>query len=404
MSGTTSVPQPTFGANGFLVPAESAILAGVQADWNAAFGGNLNPALNTPAGQVESSQAACIANAYALFLYYSTQSDPAYAQGRMQDGIARIYFLSRNPAQPTTVQALCTGLTNTPIPTGALATAQDGNQYICTGGGTIPASGNITLPFACVTTGPIACPANSLTTIYRAVPGWDSITNVAAGVVGNVVESTAAFEQRRGLSVALNSRNTLAAILAAVLAVPNVLDARAVENPLPTAATIGGVSVAQNSMFIVVAGGAAQDIANAIWSKKAPGCGYNGNTTLTVIDNNPAYSAPYPSYAVTFQTPLALPIFFAVQIVNSTTIPANGTAMIQAAILAAFAGADGGSRARIGATIYASRYYGGVAGLGAWAEIISLQIGTASGNANTVTVNLNQVPVTSAANIAVTFV
>ncbi len=56
----------------------------------------------------------------------------------MQDAIARIYFLERNPAEPTTVQALCTGLAGVEIPVGALAVAEDGNQYICTQAGTIP--------------------------------------------------------------------------------------------------------------------------------------------------------------------------------------------------------------------------------------------------------------------------
>lgn len=404
MSSSTSVPTPTFGPTGFIMPAESAILAGVQADYNAAFGGNLDPGLSTPQGQLASSTAAIIADNYATFLYYSTQSDPAFAQGRMQDGIARIYFLTRNPAQPTSVQALCTGLVNTPIPTGALAKATDGNLYSCTAGGTIPISGNITLPFACVTTGPIACPAGSLSTIYRTVPGWDVITNVADGVVGNDVETAAAFEYRRGLSVALNSVGTLAAILAAVLAVPNVLDAYATENPSASSATIGGVSVAAHSLYVAVAGGDPQAVAQAIWTKKAPGAGYTGNTTRTVTDSNSGYSLPYPTYSVTFQTPAALPIFFAVSIANNLNVPSTATASIQAAILAAFAGADGGPRARIGATIYASRFYSGIAALGPWAEIISLQIGTSSGNANTVTVNINQVPVTSAGNITVTLV
>jgi len=55
---TTNVPAPTFGPTGFVAPAESAILAGRQADFNQAFGGNLNPALNTSQGQLEQSDTA----------------------------------------------------------------------------------------------------------------------------------------------------------------------------------------------------------------------------------------------------------------------------------------------------------------------------------------------------------
>src|SRR5580693_2259582 len=98
---TTNVPPITFGPTGFQAPADSDILAGVQADIDAAFGGGLNPGLSTPQGQLASSQAAIISEANATFLYQANQVDPSYASGRMQDAIGRIYFLQRNPALPT---------------------------------------------------------------------------------------------------------------------------------------------------------------------------------------------------------------------------------------------------------------------------------------------------------------
>ena len=147
---TTAVPQLTFTDNGFVAPAESAILVGVLSDFNSAFGGNLNPALNTPQGQLASSETAIIGDNYdeQALLYNSV--DPAYASGRMQDAIGRIYFLTRNPALPTTVQCTLTGLVNTIIPFGAIAQAQDGNLYVNTGTVTIPSGGSVTATFECV--------------------------------------------------------------------------------------------------------------------------------------------------------------------------------------------------------------------------------------------------------------
>jgi hypothetical protein len=167
MSGTTSVPAPTFGDAGFQVPTERAILDGVLADMSAAFGGNLNEDLSTPQGQLASSLAAIIGDCFSQFLFYTNQVDPAYASGRMQDAIARIYFLTRKPALATTVQATCTGLPGVQIPTGAMVQATDGNLYTCSSGGTIAASGSISLPFVGTKTGPISCPATTLNAIYR---------------------------------------------------------------------------------------------------------------------------------------------------------------------------------------------------------------------------------------------
>ena len=49
---------------------------------------------------------------------------------------------------------------------------------------------------------------------------------------------------------------------------------------------------------------------------------------------------------------------------------------IQQAIMAAFAGADGLPRARIGSTILASRFYPPIVKLGSWAQILSVTIGS----------------------------
>jgi len=268
----TSVPGPTWGSNGFIVPSTPAILAGVIADIDAAFGGGLNPALDTPQGQLATSLAAVIASTDATFLFYTNQVDPAYAQGRMQDAIARIYFLERNPSQPTVVQVLCSGLAGVVIPAGALALATDGNQYVCTEAGTIPVGGSITLTFACVVPGPIVCAAGTLNQIYQAIPGWDSVTNVSDGVVGSNVESRAAFEARRAATVAANSIGSLPSVLGAVYEVPDVIDVYVTENVSNAPQSIGGVVMNANSLYVAVVGGDANAVAKAIWSRKAPGC------------------------------------------------------------------------------------------------------------------------------------
>lgn len=381
---TTNVPQPTFGATGFIIPSAQAVLAGVIADFQQAFGGNLNlsaddPAtLSTPQGQLASSMAAIIFNTYEMFLYYTTQTDPAYAQGRMQDAIARIYFLERNPSEPTIVIATCNGLAGTVIPVNAIAQATDGTLYLCTDGGTIPDAGTIDLQFQAQIPGPTPCPANTLTTIYQQVPGWDTINNADDGVIGANAESRQAFETRRAESVALNSIGSLPAVLGAVLAVDGVLEAYVTENDSNGPVAIGGFTLAPNSLYVAAVGGTDEDVAQAIWSKKSPGCAYNGNTTVEVLDQSNGYNPPYPSYEVSFERPDSLPILFSVTIVNSVLVPANAQTQIQNVIIDAFTGADGGNRATIGNELLASRYYAAVAALGAWAQIISILVGSAN--------------------------
>jgi hypothetical protein len=374
----TNVPPITFTITGFSGPNDSTILAGVVADINAAFGGNLNHSLTTPQGQLASSFTSIVSEVNATFLLFQNLVDPSYTFGRYQDGIGRIYFLNRNPALPTTVQAICSGLAGVTIPIGALAQAADGSIYACTGSGTIPSTGSITLSFANNTVGPIPCPAGTLNAIYQAVPGWDSINNPSDGTLGQNTESRTQFEQRRAASVAGNSRGAVQSVLGAVLAVPGVLGAYVTENPNATPLTIQGFTLSPNSLYVAVAGGAASAVAQAIWSKKAPGCAYNGNTTFTVQDTSTGYSSPFPSYTVSWQTPAALPIIFSVNLVSTPQVPSNANTLVQNAIVSAFAGGDGGTVATIGSTILASRYYPPVSALGPWAQIRSLQIGSSN--------------------------
>lgn len=375
---STAVPPIAFGSNGPVVPTEAAILAGVQQDLNAAFGTTLNPGLNTPQGQLATSETAIIGDNYAAFLWYCNQVDPALNSGRFQDAIGRIYFQQRIPGAPTVQPCLCTGLAGVVIPVGALVQDQNQALWICQVAGTIPTGGSITLDFANTTDGPLPGPTGL--TIYQTVFGWDSVTPSGDAVPGNLVESPAQFEARRAASVASNARAILDAIQGAVLAVPGVLDAYCTENDKPTSQLVGGVSLGPNSMYVCVLGGDSEAIATAIWTKKAPGCDYTGNTYVNVQDPNPAYNPPIPTYSVGYEIPSIVSLSVLVTLSNNPGIPSNALTLIQGVIISAFAGADGGTRAKIGSTVFASRYYAGVMALGSWARIVDIKIGTLAAN------------------------
>jgi hypothetical protein len=400
MSGTTSVPRPTWTAQGLLLPTEAQILAGVQADINAALGGGVNPALETPQGQLASSETAILADTNDQFLFLVQQFDPAYSSGRYQDALGRIYFLSRNPALPTTVTALCTGLVGAIVPAGALARAIDGNMYQSLAAGTIGVAGTVSIEFQCTVTGPITCPAGSLSQIYQSVPGWDIITNPADGVVGNDVETRTAFEHRRQQTIAANSVSLLASVQGAVLEVPNVLDAYTTENFTGSPVVLDGITLPAHSLYVAVSGGDPQAVGEAIWSKKSVGCAMAGNTTVTVTDSNSGYTPPAPTYQITFQTALPQTFVMQVNLVNSSAVPADAPTQIANAVLAAWAGLDGGPRMRIGATVYASRFYAPVALLGSWAQIIEIQVGSSAHPAASFTASIatNQLTVTAVAS------
>jgi Baseplate J-like protein len=373
----TNVPVITFGSTGFQSPSSEAILVGVEADFTAAFGETLNFNLNTPQGQLSSSEAAILANTYSVFIYQSQQTDPNLATGRWLDAIGYIYYLNRDPAEPTSLTCTCGGLAGVTIPLGALITDTGGNLYASTAAATIGVGGTVSVNFAAVVPGPTAVPTADAVSIYQAVAGWDTVV-VASGAVGSNTETDAAFRIRRADSVESNSSGSLGSILGNVAEVSGVLDYWGYDNGSNSPATVNGVSIAANSIYICVSGGASQAVGTAIWQKKAPGCSYTGSTSVTVVDPNPLYNgSTAPSYTVSFQRPTTIQILFAITIVNSASVPSNATTLIQNAILSAFGGNFSGiSKARIASNIQALPYVAAISALGSWAVVSAIDIGS----------------------------
>lgn len=405
MAFPSSVPKIQFTPAGLVIPAETDILAGVQADMNAAFGGGLNPGLETPQGQLASSQAAVIGDKNNEVALIVNQVDPQYSADRFQDAIGRIYFLTRKPATPTAVTATLGGIAGTVIPAGTFAQDTDGNTYALSGDATIGIAGTVDADFQNVQTGPIPCAAGTLTSVYQAIPGWDTITNAADGTMGSNVESRADFEYRRRNSVALNGKGTPQAIYAAVFDLLDVLDVYVKDNPSGNTVNTGPTNypILPHSVYVAVVGGTDAEVAAAIWRKKDTGCDYNGNTTVTVTDDA-GYSYPQPTYTVKFERPAALPVLFAVSLVDDPSLPSDIVQRVKGAIIARFNGADGTTRERIGSLILASRYYGAVVAVASNVSLISVLIGTATPTLSQVAVGIDQKPTLSDADIAVTLV
>ena len=402
---TTNVPAITWVNGSPVLPAELDILSGVQEDINTAFGGGVNPSLQTPQGQLAQSETALIGQKNNEIAYIANQVNPAFASGIWQDAIGYIYFITRIPGAGTVVQATCTGAVGTVIPAGAIAQDTSGYLYSSLAAATIPASGFVTIEFQNETQGPIACNIGALSNIYTAIAGWDTITNTTAGALGNYVESRAAFEARRSASVAGNAVNSLQSIYGAVASLANVIGVLVVDNPSNSTVNYGSTSypLAPHSVCVSVAGGTSSAIAQAIWNKKPPGCNYNGNTSVTVYDNN--YSTPVP-YTVTYLTPTSVPVYFNVNIKNSSLLPANITTLVQNAVIQTFNGLDGsGPAVSIGSTSYSGRYYANINAISPSVNVIEVYLGTsASPTTLSITMGIDQLPTLTASNILVTLV
>lgn len=405
---TTAVPGITITEAGLSVPDTGEILSGRLTDLANALGGDMSRELTTPQGQIASTETEIIAEMYDRLLTLFNQINPDFAAGRFQDAIGRIYFLDRIAGRGTVVTATCTGLPNTFIPSGSLAQDVNGYQYVSLSDAIIPQSGKVDVVFQCETIGAVVCGAGELNQIYRGVSGWSAIYNTNAGVTGNVSENRASFEARRKRSVAANSRNLDQSLQAALLAVTGVTDAYVWSNRKSVTVNQGATHfpVAPHSVYICVYGGAKDDIAQAIFLNKAPGCDMNGDTQAIVYQTE-GYTKPFPEYDIQWQTAKPTTLYFRVKLENSETdLPDDTASAIRGAIKSTFNGEDGiNSPASIGSLITAGRYYSGVSSVNIQSlNVSSIELSRDNRQwSSSVTLGIDEVPVVSDESMSVVF-
>lgn len=392
---------------GMVAPDTAVLRDAVAANWESAFNtGDGTPVLDTeaatPAGQLVDAEAAFLAQVNAEILYMFSQHNPRTAEGVWQDALGYVYFLSRKVAQPTLVTVTCSGLQGTEIPAGAQMRDDEGVRYELASTVTIPAGGTVDAVFQCLEAGPIECPAGTLSTIVTVIPGWDSGTNAAAGVVGRNRESQVDFENRRFASVAKNSHGSVFSLQGALADLDGVVDCQVIENPTSATVTKNGVSIPSHSVAVCIYGGADADIAKTIYEKKDAGCGTTGNATVT----HTATEAGNAVYTYSIVRPTPTDVHIEVEINKTQQTSATVEQDIIDAVIGDFLGSDsnsGNTRVGLAQTVYASRFSVAVIKTAGVQDLVGITIGLGSGAMGaSIEIPGNVEPTISSADITVT--
>ena len=152
--------------------------------------------------------------------------------------------------------------------TNGIAKDVNGVKWALPASVTIPPAGQITVTATCQTIGAVSAPAGSITQIGTPTLGWQTVNNPSDAVEGAPLETDAALRQRQAVSTALPSLTVLDGIIGAVACLPGVTRWAVYENDTDATDANG---IPKHSISLVVEGGDATAIANAIAGKKTPG-------------------------------------------------------------------------------------------------------------------------------------
>ena len=397
----------TYSETGITAEETSVIRANIAQEWKNAFADPTLPELDTnaetPAGQLIDGETALASEKDNELIFLSNQFNPKNAVGAWQDALGAIYFISRKIALPTYVTCQAEGAYGTVIPYGAIVQDTNGYTFMNTAPATINASGQATLIVRCTEMGAVEVTSGSVTKIITTVPGWDRVTNAAAGVTGRDVESQAAFESRRIQSVAKNAHGSVASVFGAIADINDVTALLILENTTNVDKTEKGVTIAGHSVYISVYGGADNEIAKAIYNKIDAGCGTNGNTMVSYNPVSDDANQPDMLYSYYIERPTAVSTGIVVTIADEQTTTLTNS--IKESVVNNFNGNSGYRRVKMGDTLYASRFYADVIKAGVTKlETIQIKFPLSATAADSVSVDADEIPTISVDDVTVTYV
>lgn len=276
---------------GLTVNSVTEIVAQITVDLQDIYGADINVDQNSPDGQLINIFAQVNADQLQLLVDIYNSFSVENAFGVNLDERVAINGLARRAGTYTTTPVLITvnqalnliGLDELETnPTAQVFTVKDaaGNQWVLAENHSFVGAGSTSLTFRAVTLGAVEVVVNTITNQVTTVLGVTAVNNptVSGTVAGVNEESDADLKIRHGRMFYLPSVGPSDAVAAALLSIPEVIDAYVGENV--TDAPVD--SIPAHGIWAIVNGGADADIAQAIYTKKGAGCDMKGSETYVI--------------------------------------------------------------------------------------------------------------------------
>jgi uncharacterized phage protein gp47/JayE len=281
-------------AAGLQVKSNTEIIADIKAALQLIYGADINVEQNSPDGQLINIFAQASTDQLEMLVALYNSFSVANAFGLLLDQRVALNGLTRRPGtftmQPISVTVdralILTGLDadlNSIEGEGFTVSDDEGNQFILAETHEFSGAGTTSLSFRAKEIGKVETTINTIVNLVTVVLGVTAVNNPSAATeVGENEESDAALKIRHAKSFFLAADGPAESIQAMLLTLEDVVDALVVQND--TDAEVAGIPA--YSIWCIVDGGVAADIGQAIYSKKAPGCGMEGAETYVVTRPN----------------------------------------------------------------------------------------------------------------------
>lgn len=324
-------------SNGLEVKTVTEITDELIAGFQAIYGSGINVDSNSPDGQLLNIFAQAVVDQLELLVQVYGSFDPASVFGVLCDQRFALNGLARHagtytiqPVEVTVDRALTLiGLDELETdPSAQVFTVEDdaGNRFFLQTNHVFSGAGPETLDFRAEEIGQVQTTPNTITNVVTVTLGVTGVNNPdPATTAGENEETDAEFKIRHGRSFSLAAVGPADSVEAAIIAITTVSDAFVAENN--TDAEVDDVPA--HSIWCIVDGGEPGEIAQAIYTKKIPGCGMKGDETWDV--NRPNGT----TFQAKFDRPIQEDLYIKLTLVPKRAGVTFDTDLIKAALVEA---------------------------------------------------------------------
>lgn len=275
---------------GIQTPELADIINNLITQYQNVYGANINVSQNTPDGQLINIKAQNQVDTNEVANYIYNSFDPRIAEGRALDRNVAYHGIKRNGGSysqipinlninaTTTLQGLDNNY-NDPTGTGFTVADNAGNNYILITT-TIVQTGNNILSFRAQNLGVLQPQLNSITNIITPQVGVIGCNNPSAPIqIGVDEESDYDLRNRFNNSFELGGYGNFGNVISALYDLEGVNSVSG-ENNYTNVISANGTE--PHTVWLIIQGGADDELATTIWQTLSSGCGMRGNNSIPV--------------------------------------------------------------------------------------------------------------------------
>lgn len=277
----------TLDTNGLTVKTATELYNEIVAAMQEIYGADINVDSNSPDGQMINIFIQVITDMLELITEVYNSFDPDLAVGVILDQRVAINGIQRKSGTYTYVnidlvvdRALNLVGADTDEESAFTFSDNEDNQFILAASTSISTAGTHTLSFRAKEIGNIQVLPNTITTPITRVLGVISGNNTAGATVQGVDEETdAELRLRRQASTSIQGLAWNDALYSALMNLDGVSYVKIYENTTDTTDSDG---IPPHSIWAIIEGGTASEIANVIYSKRTAGSGMKGSLSYSI--------------------------------------------------------------------------------------------------------------------------